>query len=47
MSTVTTEKLGRSVGAVTAAVWDAFATQDPGADFTRIYPFVAQLQEER
>jgi len=33
------------VGAVTAAVWDAFATRDPGVDFTRIYPFVAQ--EER
>jgi 3-hydroxyisobutyrate dehydrogenase-like beta-hydroxyacid dehydrogenase len=37
-----------TVGAVTAAVWDAFATQDPGADFTRIYPFVAPIaQEER
>lgn len=30
-----------TVGAVTAAVWDAFATRDPGVDFTRIYPFVA------
>jgi len=35
-----------TVGAVTAAVWDAFATRDPGVDFTRIYPFVS-LQEER
>ena len=34
-----------TVGAVTAAVWDTFATQEPGVDFTRIYPFVAQ--EER
>ena len=34
------------VGAVTAAVWGAFATHDPGVDFTRIYPFVAH-QEER
>ena len=36
-----------TVGAVTAAVWDAFATRDPGVDFTRIYPFVAQSQEDR
>jgi len=34
-----------TVGAVTAAVWDAFAAQEPGADFTRIYPFVSE--EER
>jgi 3-hydroxyisobutyrate dehydrogenase-like beta-hydroxyacid dehydrogenase len=30
------------VGAVTAAVWDAFATDEPGADFTRIYPYVSE-----
>jgi 3-hydroxyisobutyrate dehydrogenase len=30
-----------TVGTVTAAVWNAFATRDPGVDFTRIYPFVA------
>ena len=32
----------RSVlGRVTESVWDRFATEEPGADFTRIYPFVA------
>jgi 3-hydroxyisobutyrate dehydrogenase len=36
-----------TVGAVTAAVWDAFAGDDPAADFTRIYPYVAHKQEER
>jgi 3-hydroxyisobutyrate dehydrogenase-like beta-hydroxyacid dehydrogenase len=35
-----------TVARVTAAVWDAFVTRDPGVDFTRIYPFVA-LQEDR
>lgn len=28
------------LGAVTASVWQHFATAEPGADFTRIYPFV-------
>lgn len=37
----------RAVGTVTAAVWSAFADHEPGVDFTRIYPFVAQQQEER
>ena len=31
------------LGAVTGALWDEFAADDPGADFTRIYPFVAGL----
>ncbi len=30
-----------ALGAATAAVWDRFAADEPGADFTRIYPFVA------
>jgi 3-hydroxyisobutyrate dehydrogenase-like beta-hydroxyacid dehydrogenase len=30
------------IGPVTASVWDRFAAEEPGADFTRIYPFVAQ-----
>lgn len=30
-----------SIGRVTASVWEAFAEQQPGVDFTRIYPFVA------
>jgi 3-hydroxyisobutyrate dehydrogenase-like beta-hydroxyacid dehydrogenase len=29
-----------SVGAVTASIWERFASAEPGADFTRIYPFV-------
>ena len=29
-----------SIGAVTASVWERFAAAEPGADFTRIYPFV-------
>jgi len=31
-----------TIGAVTTAVWESFAAEDPGVDFTRIYPFVAQ-----
>lgn len=30
-----------SLGAVTAAVWEGFASTEPDADFTRIYPHVA------
>jgi 3-hydroxyisobutyrate dehydrogenase len=30
----------RSIGRVTAAVWADFDRQDPGVDFTRIFPFV-------
>jgi 3-hydroxyisobutyrate dehydrogenase len=30
------------LGVVTEAVWERFAGADPGADFTRIYPFVAE-----
>jgi 3-hydroxyisobutyrate dehydrogenase len=29
-----------AIGAVTASVWARFAAAEPGADFTRIYPFV-------
>jgi 3-hydroxyisobutyrate dehydrogenase len=29
-----------AIGAVTASVWERFAEAAPGADFTRIYPFV-------
>jgi 3-hydroxyisobutyrate dehydrogenase len=28
------------IGPVTAALWERFAHDDPGADFTRIYPYV-------
>jgi 3-hydroxyisobutyrate dehydrogenase len=30
-----------SFAAVTVSVWERFAAAEPGADFTRIYPFVA------
>jgi 3-hydroxyisobutyrate dehydrogenase len=30
-----------SIGRVAAALWEEFAASEPGADFTRIYPFVA------
>ena len=29
-----------SIGAITASVWERFAAAEPGADFTRIFPFV-------
>jgi len=29
-----------AIGATTASVWEQFAAAEPGADFTRIYPFV-------
>ena len=29
------------LGAATAAIWEQFAAAEPGVDFTRIYPFVA------
>jgi len=29
------------LGSVTESVWERFAAAEPGADFTRIYPFVA------
>jgi 3-hydroxyisobutyrate dehydrogenase len=28
------------LGPVTAALWERFAAAEPGADFTRIYPFM-------
>ena len=30
-----------TVGTVTGAVWQRFAAEEPGVDFTRIHPFVA------
>ncbi|MGC9542137.1 NAD(P)-dependent oxidoreductase [Streptomyces sp. UG1] len=37
------ERLGgpAAVAGVTGSVWEAFSAEEPGADFTRIYPFVA------
>jgi 3-hydroxyisobutyrate dehydrogenase len=31
-----------ALGPATAAVWERFAAAEPGVDFTRIYPFVAE-----
>jgi 3-hydroxyisobutyrate dehydrogenase len=31
----------RKIGNVTSSVWERFAEAEPGADFTRIYPFLA------
>ena len=31
----------RTIGAVTASVWEGFADAEPDVDFTRIYPFLA------
>jgi 3-hydroxyisobutyrate dehydrogenase-like beta-hydroxyacid dehydrogenase len=30
-----------TIGAVAASVWERFAEEEPGADFTRIYPYLA------
>ena len=35
-----------AIGAVTAALWEQFTAAEPGADFTRIYPFVERPTEE-
>jgi len=35
------------IGTVTAAVWERFAAAEPGADFTRIFPFVEGGGSER
>jgi 3-hydroxyisobutyrate dehydrogenase-like beta-hydroxyacid dehydrogenase len=31
-----------ALGDITESVWARFAAAEPGADFTRIYPFVAR-----
>lgn len=31
-----------AVGAVVGSLWERFAAEEPGADFTRIYPFVRE-----
>ncbi len=35
------------LGPVTAAVWERFAADEPGVDFTRIYPFVGRTGVRR
>ena len=35
------------LGPVTMAIWERFAAEEPGADFTRIYPFVEAPQNPR
>lgn len=39
LAAVGQQRSARSVGAATASVWERFVTAEPGADFTRIYPF--------
>ncbi len=34
------------LGRVTESVWGRFATAEPGADFTRIYPFIGDVAAE-
>jgi hypothetical protein len=29
-----------ALGRATGAVWEAFAAEEPGVDFTRIFPFI-------
>jgi 3-hydroxyisobutyrate dehydrogenase len=33
-----------SIGAVTASLWERFAAAEPGADFTRIFPFIEGIR---
>lgn len=40
LGAVAAEGTSSALGNVTASVWERFATSEPGADFTRIYPFV-------
>jgi 3-hydroxyisobutyrate dehydrogenase len=47
LGAVEDEGLPTALGAVTTAVWERFAAAEPGADFTRIYPFVAHPEEDR
>jgi len=41
MGAVEAQGAPSSLGSVTESVWEQFAAAEPGADFTRIYPFVA------
>jgi 3-hydroxyisobutyrate dehydrogenase-like beta-hydroxyacid dehydrogenase len=34
-----------TIGEVTAGIWERFAAAEPGADFTRIYPYVAATDD--
>jgi 3-hydroxyisobutyrate dehydrogenase-like beta-hydroxyacid dehydrogenase len=41
MGAVEAQEAPSLLGSVTESVWEQFAAAEPGADFTRIYPFVA------
>lgn len=41
LSAVEAQRAPSVLGPTTASVWERFAETEPGADFTRIYPFVA------
>jgi 3-hydroxyisobutyrate dehydrogenase len=45
LSEVRNEQLPAAVGELTETIWNAFADAQPGVDFTRIYPFVARLED--
>jgi 3-hydroxyisobutyrate dehydrogenase-like beta-hydroxyacid dehydrogenase len=32
------------IGTATATLWQRFAAAQPGADFTRVYPFIAHIE---
>jgi 3-hydroxyisobutyrate dehydrogenase len=42
LGAVEDEGVPSELGRVTESVWARFASEEPGADFTRIYPFVAR-----
>ena len=42
LGAVESQGVQAALGRVTEGVWDRFASEEPGADFTRIYPFVAR-----
>ncbi len=42
LSAVRAQDAPSVLGLVTGSVWERFATEEPGVDFTRIYPFVAR-----
>jgi 3-hydroxyisobutyrate dehydrogenase len=45
LAAVESQETSSVLGPVTAAEWERFATEEPGADFTRIYPFIEGAEE--
>jgi 3-hydroxyisobutyrate dehydrogenase-like beta-hydroxyacid dehydrogenase len=42
LSAVESQKAPSTLGHLTVSVWERFAGAEPGADFTRIYPFIEE-----